>query len=78
MSIIVDKVDSNGRYVKGSAKVMVANSKAKNVTTSLYTPNEYEQKCRNEFLNDFRHSWQTMHLPRPEFNDLSLSPRLGA
>lgn len=75
MSIIQDKLDSSGRYVKDSAKVMSANLKDKKVVLSAYTPTAEEQQCRNELLKDFRLGWQTMHLPRPEFNDMSLYQR---
>lgn len=74
MSIIVDKVDqSNGRYVKDSAKVLKANPKKD--TLSAYVPKDIERKCIADFLKDFRLAWQTMHLPRPEFNDMSLYQR---
>jgi|ERR1035437_106392 hypothetical protein len=76
MSIVVDKIDpKNNRYVKDSAKILTANPKDKKTTLSSYTPNELERQCRNEFLKDFRLGWQTMHLPRPEFNDMSLYQR---
>lgn len=73
MSIISDKVDSNGRYIKDSATIVKADSKKDSV--SLYTPAPLERECRNEFLKDFRNAWQTMQLPRPEFNDMSLYQR---
>lgn len=74
MSIITDKTDSsNGRYIKGSAKTMNANPKKDKL--SGYTPTQEERDCINEFLKDFRNGWQTMHLPRPEFNDYSLYQR---
>jgi hypothetical protein len=75
MSIITDTVDKSGRYQKNSAKVRVADPKAKDAVKSLYTPTPLEQQARTEFLKDFRNGWQTMHLPRPEFNDLSLYQR---
>lgn len=81
MSIITDKLEAKtGRYVKDSAKVLtptqadLKNSK-KVAGVSLYNPGEIEKQARNEFLTDFRLGWQTMHLPRPEFNDLSLYQR---
>jgi hypothetical protein len=74
MGILVDKIDKKtNRYVKDSATVVYANSKKD--TMSMYTPTEEEKKCRTEFLIDFRLGWQTMHLPRPEFNDYSLYQR---
>ena len=73
MSIIADKTTPQGRYVKDSATILKANPK-KDVL-SAYTPNEVEKVAINSFLKDFRQSWQTMHLPRPEFNDMSLYQR---
>lgn len=73
MSIIVDKVNASGQYVKGSAKVLTADSKKD--TPSTYLPTPEEAKTRQEILKDFQLGWQTMHLPRPEFNDLSLYQR---
>lgn len=76
MSIIQDKLDKvTGRYVDGSASVVKANPKDKKVSASQYTPTPLEAKCREEFLKDFRFAWQTMHQPRPEFNDMSLYQR---
>ena len=77
MPIISDKVDKvTGRYVKDSATIVKANPKKdKTTTVSMYTPSQVERECINEFLKDFRLSWQTMHLPRPEFNDMSLYQR---
>jgi len=79
MSIITDTTDKSGRYVKNSAKVRSAGvdpTKSKDFKgISTYNPTDLEKKCRNEFLTDFRNGWQTMHLPRPEFNDLSLYQR---
>lgn len=72
MSIISDRIES-GRYVDGSAKVVTAN--AKKDQPSLYNPTPLERQCLNEFLDDFRRGWQTMHLARPEFNDMSLYQR---
>jgi len=77
MSIINDQTQ-NGKYIKDSAKIMtvsksdIANKKA-TLTTLMYTPEE--TKTRESLLKDFRNGWQTMHLPRPEFNDLSLYQR---
>ena len=73
MSIISDKTTPQGRYVKDSATILKANPK-KDVLSG-YTPNEVEKLAINSFLKDFRQSWQTMHLPRPEFNDMSLYQR---
>jgi hypothetical protein len=74
MSIITDKVNAKtGRYVKDSAKVISADPKKSK--PSAYAPDEYEKQCRAEFLTDFRNGWQTMHTPRPEFNDYSLYQR---
>lgn len=74
MSIISDKVDpSNGRYVSGSASIIKPNSKKDSI--SLYTPNDAARECINKVLKDFRLGWQTMHLTRPEFNDMSLYQR---
>lgn len=74
MSIITDKVNpTNQRYEKDSAKVRTADSKKD--TVSPYMPTPVEIEARNKFLIDFRNGWQTMHLPRPEFNDMSLYQR---
>lgn len=73
MGIISDKLDASGRYVKGSAKVVTANPKKDK--QSAYTPSSEERDAINSILKDFRNGWQTMHLPRPEFNDLSLYQR---
>ena len=76
MSIISDSVDkTTKRYKKDSATIRTVKADDKKNVISLYTPTELEKKCRNEILEDFRLSWQTMHLPRPEFNDLSLYQR---
>lgn len=79
MSIIQDKLDrTTGRYIEDSASVKKASAKdIKDPKTkeSLYSPTPEEMKCREEFLQDFRLGWQTMHMPRPEFNDLSLYQR---
>lgn len=76
MSIITDKVEpKSGRYIKDSAKVLTANPKKDKSVLSAYTPGPEEKQARNEFLTDFRLGWQTMHLPRPEFNDYSLYQR---
>ena len=75
MSIIIDKTEpKTGRYQKDSANVLKANP-SKKPEISLYVPTPLETQCRNEFLEDFRVGWQTMHLPRPEFNDSSLYQR---
>lgn len=73
MSVISDKLDLNGRYIKDSAKILTADSKKDKL--SLWIPTTKEQECLNDILKDFRLSWQTMHLPRPEFNDMSLYQR---
>ncbi len=76
MSIISDKVDpKSGRYVKDSAKPRTAGDKPKAETLTTYNPTEEQRTVINSLLKDFRMSWQTMHLPRPEFNDLSLYQR---
>ncbi len=77
MSIISDKIDSSGKYISGSATIKTANLKDKKnpATVSTLVLSPLEQECRNEFLNDFRLAWQTMQLPRAEFNDLSLYQR---
>jgi hypothetical protein len=76
MSILKDKVDpSNGRYIKNSVKTLTANPNDKTVTKSAYTPTPAAADARNQILKDFRLGWQTMHLPRPEFNDMSLYQR---
>ena len=73
MSIIQDSVDKSGRYKKDSAQIVKPNPKKD--TPSQYTPSQVERDCINQILKDFRNGWQTMHLPRPEFNDLSLYQR---
>ena len=74
MSIIQDRLEpKTGRYVKDSAQVRKPDYKKDKL--SLYVPTPEERDCINSFLKDFRLSWQTMHLPRPEFNDLSLYQR---
>lgn len=75
MSIIVDKTDAGGRYIKGSAQVIKADPKNKKHVLSQYVPDADSRVVINSILKDFRNSWQTMHLPRPEFNDLSLYQR---
>lgn len=74
MSIITDKVDANtGRYIKDSASVVKPDPKKD--TLSGYTPDELSRDAIHSILKDFKLSWQTMHLPRPEFNDMSLYQR---
>lgn len=74
MSILVDSVDkTTGRYKPDSVQTRKPNVKEDKL--SGYAPDEVTRKCINEFLKDFRNGWQTMHLPRPEFNDLSLYQR---
>lgn len=80
MGIITDKVDaSTKRYIKDSADILKPSydekSKMYKDAKSQYTPTPEEVVCRNSFLRDFRNGWQTMHLPRPEFNDYSLYQR---
>lgn len=72
MSILIDKTKDN-RYVKDSVKVRSADPKKDQL--SSYAPTPAEQKVRTSFLQDFRNGWQTMHLPRPELNDMSLYQR---
>lgn len=74
MSIIEDKLDkATGRYIEDSASVRKADPKKDKM--SQYAPTPEEMACRAEFLLDYRLGWQTMHLPRPEFNDMSLYQR---
>lgn len=73
MSILQDKTDANGRYVKDSVKEIKPNTKKDALSTYFPTPEEVE--ARNQILKDFRLGWQTMHLQRPELNDLSLYQR---
>lgn len=73
MSIISDRVDpKTSRYIKDSAQVRKPSKKDE---ASSYTPTQKERDIINSFLKDFRNSWQTMNLPRPEFNDMSLYQR---
>lgn len=73
MGVITDKLDANGRYIKDSAKIKTADPKKDKA--SLWVPTAKERDCLNDILKDFRLNWQTMHLPRPEFNDMSLYQR---
>ena len=73
MSIITDKLDKSGRYIKDSAKIIKADVKKDKL--SLYNPTPEEREAINDILKDFRLNWQTMHLPRPEFNDMSMYQR---
>ena len=74
LSIIQDKVDAKtNRLVPNSVTIKTANSKKD--AQSQYTPTGEEAECRTQLLKDFRQGWMTMHLPRPEFNDLSLYQR---
>src|SRR5574343_188836 len=73
MGILSDKLDKNGRYVKDSVSVIKPNPKKDK--ESLWVPTEAERDCLNGILKDFRLAWQTMHLPRPEFNDMSMYQR---
>jgi hypothetical protein len=73
MGIISDKLDSAGRYVNDSASILKPD--AKKDVPSLYNPTLEERDCINHILKSFRLSWQVMHLPRPEFNDMSLYQR---
>lgn len=74
MSIISDTTDAKtGRYKKDSATIIRPDIKKSK--PSMYVPTDLERKCRTEILNDFKLGWQTMHMPRPEFNDLSLYQR---
>jgi hypothetical protein len=74
MSILTDKTDpATKRYVKDSVSTIKPDTKK--AEQSQYTPTPEERDCINSILKDFRNGWQTMHLPRPEFNDLSLYQR---
>lgn len=73
MGVLVDKVDSSGRYIKGSVKTVKADPKKDKLTD--YVPSQDGRDAINSILKDFRNGWQTMHLPRPEFNDYSLYQR---
>lgn len=74
MGVIQDKVDPvSGRYVKNSATILKADPKKDKL--SNYTPTGDTRLAINSILKDFRNGWQTMHLPRPEFNDMSLYQR---
>jgi len=73
MSIITDKTEaSTKRYQKDSATVLKPGKKD---ALSMYNPSDAEKKAISSILTDFRNGWQTMHLARPEFNDLSLYQR---
>lgn len=74
MSILQDKTEAKtGRYVKDSVSTLKPDVKTDKV--SNYVPTPEERDAINSFLKDFRNGWQTMHLPRPELNDLSLYQR---
>jgi hypothetical protein len=73
MGILSDKTDTSGRYISDSAKIKKANPKTDSL--SSYTPSSIERDAINSVLTDFRLGWQTMHLPRAEFNDMSLYQR---
>lgn len=74
MSIIQDKVQgTTGRYIADSATITKGDSKKDKI--SMYNPSPIERECINSILLDFRNGWQTMHLTRPEFNDMSLYQR---
>lgn len=74
MSILTDeKVTGSSRYKEGSVAVIKAD--AKKDKASSYSPSDIEKACAVSILKDFRNGWQTMHLPRPEFNDMSLYQR---
>jgi hypothetical protein len=73
MSIITDKLDASGKYVTDSASILKPNIKKD--TASMWNPTTEERDCLNEVLKDFRMSWQVMHLPRAEFNDMSMYQR---
>lgn len=79
MSILQDKVDPvTGRYQKDSVSVRkpkVDGPEKDRSTRSAYTPTDDEKDVIVSILKDFRNGWQTMHLPRPELNDLSLYQR---
>ena len=71
--MLTDKLDSTGRYIKDSVKVIKADPKKDKL--SGYTETKEQREATNAFLKDFRNAWQTMHLPRVEFNDMSLYQR---
>lgn len=71
MSIITDSIDKTGRYQKDSAKVRTAGPKPDEKTKTIYQPTDEEKDCITSILTDFRNAWQTMQLPRPEYNDMS-------
>lgn len=74
MSIISDQVSGpSGRYITDSATIVKGNPKKDK--PSMYNPTPIERECLNSILLDFRNGWQTMHLTRPEFNDMSLYQR---
>lgn len=73
MGMLTDKVDNNGRYIKDSVRNIKVDTKKDKVST--YTETQEERDATNAFLKDFRNGWQTMHLPRIEFNDMSLYQR---
>lgn len=77
--VLQDKIDvSTGRYVTDSVSEKRASAKdlkSGKATQSAYAPTAEEQKVRADILKDFRNGWQTMHLPRVEFNDMSLYQR---
>lgn len=74
MSIITDQVDpKSGRYKEDSAKPRKPDTKKD--TFSPYQPSDEDKNVIASILKDFQLGWQTMHLPRPEFNDMSLYQR---
>lgn len=73
MSILKDRLDVSGRYIKDSVELKKADNKIDAI--SMYVPSDMERACLNELLVDYRNGWQTMHLTRPEFNDMSLYQR---
>ena len=74
MSIIQDRVEKGtNRVSKDSISVLKPN--VKKDTLSAYQPDDLSKECITSVLKDFKNGWMTMHLPRPEFNDLSLYQR---
>lgn len=74
MSIIQDRVETgSNRVSKDSISVLKPNVKTDKV--SAYQPTDLEKECITSVLKDFKNGWMTMHLPRPEFNDMSLYQR---
>lgn len=77
MSILQDKiVPGTNRYVKDSVSVRKPQKDGKDKSVpSNYSPTPAESQAIVSILQDFQDGWQTMHLARAEFNDLSLYQR---